>query len=76
MTDIQGEKFLEYYINNKNKVFLSNLAQDHIQYLVNNLLIPFIKNCQLFLSDTVFLKITQLCSVTQLCLTLCDLATK
>ena len=37
MTDIQGEKFLEYYINNKNKVFRSNLAQDHIQYLVNNL---------------------------------------
>ena len=57
MTDIHGEKFLEYYINNKNKVFRSNLAQDHIQYLVNNLLIPFIKNCQLFLSDTVFLKI-------------------
>lgn len=57
LTDIQGEKFLEYYINNKNKVFRSNLAQDHIQYLVNNLLIPFIKKCRLFLSDIIFLKI-------------------
>lgn len=46
----------EYCINNKKKVLISNIAQDHIQYLVINLLIPSTENYQLFLNDTLFLK--------------------
>ena len=49
VADIQKDKFLEgYYINNKNKVFRSNLAQDHFQYLVKNFLIPSVDNYQFF----------------------------